>query len=112
MKRLALTLALVVLVVLAAAGTAGAMNRSGLDAAMQRYALCRAPAGVKVAGGISSAFQGKVTYEILLTNKAALIVDAGRMPHRVRWITSHGVVSLVFRFRHLRNVPARLDAAC
>lgn len=105
---------LVALLVAICASQAQAATRTRLQTAMQRYALCRVHnKAARVAGGISAITPGKVTYEILLTNKAALVVNAGSgQRHRVRWITSHGVVEHLFRFVHLRNVAPRLGAMC
>lgn len=109
--RLGTTILVALMVGLFAASSAQAMTRA-LQPAMQRYSLCRAAPGSRVGGGITSIYKGRLTVETLMTNKAALVVDAGRGPHRVFWITSHGIVEHLFTFRHLYNVPRRLGEAC
>ena len=112
------TVLLVALVVAIAASSAqAALTRDRLQSAMQHYALCRVhDKQAKVAGGISAIDRvpggTRVTIELLLTNKAALIVNAGHQRHRVRWITAHGVVQRLFTFRRLRDVAPRLGAMC
>lgn len=108
---------LVILIVgaaLAAANSASAAaTRTHLWTAMHSYAACRAAAGSKLAGDLSSAvINGPVVFDTVMTNKAALVVRAGEGRHVVEWITSHGVVERLFTFRRLRNVAARLKAAC
>lgn len=105
---------LVVVVALAAIVTSSASaapTRARLWNAMHAYSECRAVPSATFAGDLSSAkVRGPVAFETLMSNKAALVVHAGNGPHVVEWITSHGVRSRVFRFRHLDRVAARLHA--
>jgi hypothetical protein len=114
------SIVLVMLVVaVAAASTAQAgVTRNRLWTAMHAYAACRDQAPTaRFAGDISAADRvptggSRVTYETLMTNRAALIVNAGHQRHRVRWITSHGVVQHLGTFVHLRDVAGKLRRAC
>lgn len=110
MTRLALLLAVVAALAFAAA--ADASTGSMIDQAMTRYAACRAPSGVSIAGGISSAYRGRYVEDLRLSNGAQMIVRYGRTRHVVIWITSHDVTYRLFTFRHARNVPRRLRSLC
>lgn len=114
-SRLAAIILVALVVGMAAASTADAgVTRARLQNAMQRYAVCRVhDRSAHVAGGISATDGGRVTIEVLMSNRAALIVNGGRnQRHRVRWITAHGVVQHLFRFGRLSSVAGKLDAAC
>jgi hypothetical protein len=112
--RLGIVLLSCLVVAVAASQAHAALTRNRLQSAMQHYALCRVhDKQARVAGGISAADHGRLTVELLMSNKAALIVNAGSgQRHRVRWITSHGVVQHLFTFRRLSQVAGKLDEAC
>lgn len=114
MTRMLIAIAVVVVTLVVAAAPASAATRTHLWTAMHRYAACRVVSPhARLAGDLSAADQGRVTYETLMTNKSALVVNAGpRQRHRVRWITSNGVVQHLFTFGRLREVASRLNALC
>jgi hypothetical protein len=97
----------------------GAATRTRLWNQMHNYAACRVvDPHARFANDISAADQvgprhaSRVTYETLMSNRAALIVNAGHQPHRIRWITAHGVVQHLGSFPHLRDVAEKLRRWC
>lgn len=95
----------------------GGVTRTRLWNQMHNYARCRVvDPNARFAGDISAADRvggySRVTYETVMSNRAALIVNAGHQPHRVRWVTAHGVVQHLFTFRHLRDVAEHLRRLC
>lgn len=105
------TVVLAALVVAITASSAHAGARY-LEPAMERYAVCRAAAGAHVAGGTSSVYRGQYAVDVYMSNGAQLIVRYGRRHHDATWVTRHEVSERLFTFRHVRNVPRRLEEAC
>lgn len=111
------TVILVALVAAMLASAAHGAARTRLWNQMHNYAACRVvdphahfafdiTAADRVPGG------SRVTYETLMSNRAALIVNAGEQRHRIRWITAHGVVQRLGTFVHLRDVAEKLRRWC